>query len=264
MITRPDRPAGRKASMRIPLSTITRRAALAAAGAVAAATVVTGTAGAASAVTSAIPAITSYTATAATSVSNRPDSGDHGDWAYDTFRRTASVTLVSEVALSYCGGSTGTGHCYHWTGKITDAGTFSSIVGDVSPGNGSLNGGVAPQIGTSVTGSMAGTYHYDFYSSWKSASRALVPASENDQYNLPGGNSTTDLWPAKFFGKGAAFYVGGVPSTSLGTTGSWTYKAAAGADSACPAVSSQWTDGSPDWGSSAADGNILAPSASAC
>src|SRR6185312_13143985 len=61
------------------------------------------------------PAITPYTVTATTAISNRPDSGDHGDWALDTFSRTASATLVSQVALSNCGGATGTGACYHWT-----------------------------------------------------------------------------------------------------------------------------------------------------
>jgi hypothetical protein len=226
----------------------------------------TGVAGAASAATAAVK---SYTSTATTSITNRPDSGDHGNWALDgtqgaPLKRTASVTLVSEVALSYCGGASGTGHCYHWTGKITDAGGFVTVAGDSSPGNGSLNGGGPAPIGTAVTGTMAGVYHYDFYSTWKTANKALVAATENDGGNLPGGNSTTDLWPAKFFGSGAKFYVGGAQSTSLGTTGSWTYKAAAGSDQACPAVSSQWTDGSPDWGASASDGNILAPSAANC
>lgn len=224
---------------------------------------------AATASASAKPAVKSYTATAVTAITNRPDSGDHGDWALDgsakaPLERTASVTLVSEVALSYCGGSTGTGHCYHWTGKISDAGSFATIVGDSSPGNGSLNGGSAPKIGTAVTGIMAGSYKYDFYSSWKTASKTLVPSKENDAGNLPGGRQTTDTWVEQFFGTGAKFYTGGAVSSSLGTTGSWKYTAAFGSDSACPALASQWTDASPDWGANAADGNILAPAAAAC
>jgi hypothetical protein len=210
------------------------------------------------------PAVKSYTSTAVTKVSDRPDSGDHGNWANDTLVRSASVTLASEVALSYCGGSAPTGHCYHWTGKITDKGSFTTVPGDTSPGNGSLNGGSAPAIGAQVTGAMSGSYRYDFYSSWKSASKTLVPSSENDQGNVPGGRQTTGAWPEQFFGAGARFYVSGAASSELGTTGSWTYTAGFGADSACPAVASQWTDASPDWGANAADGNILAPAAAAC
>lgn len=237
---------------------ITRLALVAATGAAAALAVTASVANAAT------TTVTPYTSTASTAISNRPDSGDHGNWALDTFTRTASVSLLSEVALSNCGGATGTGHCYHWTGKVTDKGSFQSIIGDVSPGNGSLNGGSPPAIGVAVKGTMAGTYNYDFYSSWKTANKALVATTENDAGNIPGGNSTTGLWPAKFFGNTARFYVGGAQSTELGTTGSWTYKAAAGADTACPAVSSQWTDASPDWGANNQDGNVLAPAAASC
>jgi hypothetical protein len=216
------------------------------------------------AATAASASVKSYTASAVTSVSNRPDSGDHGDWAYDAFSRSAKVTLLSEVALSYCGGATGTGHCYHWSGKITDAGTFATIVGDTSPGNGLENGGDPAAIGAAVKGTIAGSYSYNFYSSWKTANRALVPSAENDQGNLPGGRSTTGAWVEQFFGSGARFYVSGAQSSELGTTGSWKYAAAFGADSACPAVASQWTDASPDWGANAVDGNVLAPDASHC
>lgn len=210
------------------------------------------------------PSVKSYTSTATTALSNRPDSGDHGDWALDSFTRTAKVTLLSEVALSYCGGSTGTGHCYHWQGSVADNGTFTTVPGDVSPGNGSLNGGAAPAIGAAVRGSMTGTYRYDFYSSWKTASAALVATHENDLGATPGGRSTTGAWPEQFFGTGAKFYVSGAVSSELGTTGSWKYVAAFGADPLCPAIASQWTDSSPDWGANAADGNILSPDAAHC
>lgn len=224
---------------------------------------------AATASASAKPAVKSYTTTAVTAITNRPDSGDHGDWALDgsakaPLERTASVTLVSEVALPYCGGSTGTGHCYHWTGKISDAGSFTTIIGDNSPGNGSLNGGSAPAIGTAVTGTMAGSYRYDFYSSWKTASKSLVPSKENDAGNLPGGRQTTGDWVAQFFGPGAKFYENDSVSSELGTTGSWTYVAAFGADKACPDQASQWVDGSPGWGADASAGNVLAPDAAHC
>jgi hypothetical protein len=210
------------------------------------------------------PAVKSYTSTAVTVIKDRPDSGDHGDWADDNFSRSASVTLLKEVALSFCGGSTGTGHCYHWLGSVTDEGTFTTIIGATSPGNGSLNGGSPLVIGAAVTGGMSGSYKYDFYSSWKTAKKSLVPASENDHGLVPTGKSTTGAWPEQFFGNTAQFFTGGLSSNQLGTTGSWKYTAPPGADTACPAVSSQWTDGSPDWGSNAADGNIIAPDAAHC
>jgi hypothetical protein len=208
------------------------------------------------------PAVKSYTVTAVTKLSDRPDSGVHGNWADDTFTRTAHLTLVSQVASSYCAGKTS--HCYHWTGSVSDAGSFATIPGDVSPGNGDLNGGSPAAIGTVVKGSMSGSYKYDFYASWKTAKASLVPTSENDQGNVPGGRSTTGAWVEQFFGTTAQFFTGGAASNELGTTGSWTYGAAFGADSACPAVASQWTDASPDWGTNAGDGNILAPSAADC
>jgi hypothetical protein len=73
--------------------------------------------------------VKSYTATAVTNVKDRPDSGDHGgNWANDYFARTASVTLLKEVAIANCGGTTGTGHCYHWQGSVTDEGRFLAMV----------------------------------------------------------------------------------------------------------------------------------------
>jgi len=229
---------------------------------VSALTVTLGTAASASA------SVTPYASTASTAISNRPDSGVHGNWADDNFTRTATVNLVSEVALSYCGGTTGTGHCYHWTGTITDKGTFTTIVADTSPGNGDLNGGSAPTMGEAITGSMTGSYSYDFYSSWKSANRKLVPATEDDQGNAPNGRSTTDAWLEQFFGAGAKFFENGAASNSLGTTGRWAYTAPLGADKACPRVSSSWVDSSwpvsNPWGAAPSQGNILAPDANHC
>ena len=49
-----------------------------------------------------------------------------------------------------------------------------------------------------------------------------------------------------------------------GTTGSWTYTASFGSDAACPNLASRWVDASPDWGTSPADGNILAPDTAHC
>lgn len=243
-----------------------RRAVLALAAAASVAALGLGAASAAGASTA--TKVTSYTSTASTAITGRPDSGVHGNWAVDAFTRTATIHLLSEVALSYCGGSTGTGHCYHWAGTITDKGTFTTVVGDTSPGNGDLNGGSPAAIGEAVTGTMSGSYSYDFYSSWKSASKALVPATEDDQGNAPGGRSTTDAWPEQFFGAGAQFFESGSASNSLGTTGRWAYVAPLGSDSACPRLSSSWVDSSwpvsNPWGAAPAQGNILAPDASHC
>ena len=207
---------------------------------------------------------TTGTVHATTKITGRPDSGVAGDWADDAFTRSVSLTFGSEVNLSHCGGTTSTGHCYHWTAKITDAGTFTTIVGQDAPGVGYMNGGATIVNGVAATGPMAGSYNYDFYSSWKTANASLVPKTENDGNAVPTGRKTTGAWPEQFFGNGARFYVSGAQSDSLGTTGSWKYTLAAGADSACPNVTSQWIDGSPDWGGAAVDGQILAPDAAHC
>lgn len=206
-----------------------------------------------------------WTIHAATAISDRPDSGDAGYWADDTFGRTAWLTFGGEVALSFCGGSTPTGHCYAFTGKVTDKGTFTTIAGQQSPGAGS--GGAVP-IGVAATGPMTGYYSYSFYSSWKTAHASAVPATENDGGVVPTGRHTTGAWLEQFFGAGARFYVSGALSSSLGTTGRWGYTLAFGADTACPHLASQWVDSSwpvaHPWGTAPAQGNILAPDAAHC
>ena len=215
--------------------------------------------------TSPSPAAAGKTVVATTHITGRPDSGVHGNtWALDSITRVATLRLVSEVALSYCGGSTSTGHCYHFTGHINDTGTATTIAGQTVPGNGGLNGGSAPVMGVSIKAAMTGTLAYNFYSSWKTFSAASVEKTENDQGNTPGGEDTSGAWMEQFFGSGARFFVASAPATYLAGNGSWTYTAGFGADSACPNVASKWIDGSPNWGTDASAGNILAPDASAC
>ena len=210
-------------------------------------------------------AVSTYTVHAVTAITDRPDSGNAGDWADDAFTRTAWLTYGGEVAPSFCGGSTPTGHCYRFTGKVTDKGTFTTIAGQHSPGAGS-GGGVA--IGDAAAGPMAGYYNYSFYSSWKTAKASSVPGTENDGNVVPTGRKTTGAWLEQFFGAGARFYVSGALSSSLGTTGRWEYTLAFGADSACPHLASQWVDSSwpvaHPWGTAPAQGNILAPDAAHC
>lgn len=211
---------------------------------------------------STVSASAATTSTAKTVVSNAPDSGAHGNnWALDNYTRAASVTLTGEVALSFCGGSTPTGHCYHWTGSVTDSGKFTTRVGQTVPGNGSLNGGAAPLIGTAVTGTMNGGAHYDFYSSWGTAHPGYLPATWDDHGNTGTGHHTTGNWYKLFFGNAATFSGTGLISNASG----WTYVAAIGSDGACPNVGGRWVDaGASGWGSTTADGNILAPDAAHC
>ena len=210
-------------------------------------------------------AVSTYTVHAVTAITDRPDSGAHGnDWADDAFTRTAHLYFHGEVALSYCGGSTGTGHCYRWTGNVHDQGTFTTRTSGDVPGYGYLNG--SSQLEVAVTGTMTGVYRYVFYSSWKTAQASRVASPQSGS---PSGRHTTGMWPAQFFGNGARFWDhNGTPQGdggSLGTGGGWLYTAAPGSDAQCPHVTSQWTDASAtSWGLPAADGNILAPDAAHC
>ncbi len=211
------------------------------------------------------------TVTAVTAISDRPDSG-YGTGTYlanDYFTRTATITLVGEVSLSFCGGKTSTGHCYHWTGQVTDtAGRFVTVPGIGSPGYGGLNGGKDPLIGVAATGTMSGGIKYDFYSSFRSVLASLVPKTENDLGNIANvtGRRPTHAWVLQFFGAPATFWVSGsaTPTTSVDTTGGWSYTLPFGADAQCPHLGSQWVDASPGWGNNAADGNILAPTSAHC
>lgn len=212
----------------------------------------------------------SRSAVAITKVSDRPDSGNGAGtwWADDYFTRTVKITLTGEVPLSNCGGSTPTGHCYHWTGLVSDIGKFVTIPGIGSPGTGDLNGGTKPLIKVKATGIMAGGIAYNFYSSFKTAAARLVPATENDNGSTAAGVSTGS-WVTQFFPKGAKFWnASGKPATYLATTGGWTYTLPYGADTQCPHLSSQWVDSSwplsNPWGTSPGMGNILAPDAAHC
>ncbi len=208
----------------------------------------------------AVPAGASTAAsyTASTAVSNRPDSGNGTGtyWADDAFTRKAVLTFGGEVALSHCGGSTGTGHCYAWSGSVTDtAGSFTTIAGPGSP-----NGrGVAEDL--AVTGRMSGWVRgITFYSSWKTASAAVMPATENDAGNVPAGRHTTTTWLEQFFGAGATFYDVGAAETFW-----YRYTAGFGADPQCPNDASQWVDST--WqndGQALTAGNITAPSSADC
>ena len=207
---------------------------------------------------------TTTATTATTAISNRPDSGIQGNnWAYDAFKRTATISRQGVASPSNCGN---TSPCYAWAGEITDSnGTFTTIAGQASPGAGGYNGGTDPVMGESITGTMSGTYHYSFFSD-QAATSATPPPSEDDGDALPTGEQTTCLWLEQFFSAGNFWDSSGNAAPGcIGTTGSWKYQTKFGADTACPNVSSRWIDASfSNWGADPADGNILAPDATHC
>lgn len=203
---------------------------------------------------------------ASTAISNRPDSGTAGDnWALDAFTRTATITFRGSAPVADCGGIS---PCYHFIGNVKDSGHFTTTAGATVPGVGDLNGGTAPLEGVAATGTMAGEFHFSFYSGHAFILASRVPTAENDGGTAPTGRHTTGMWLAQFFSAGATFW----DSTGTATTadisngnGGWSYLLPPGADSACPNATGQWVDASvSSWGSLPADGNIIAPAAAAC
>jgi hypothetical protein len=220
------------------------------------ATIVAMTAASASAMTH---AATATPIQAVTQIANRPDSGVQGNnWALDTFTRTATITLVSEVAASNCPGSD-TGHCYLWNGTISDAGTFTTIASQLAPRTGTLD--------RAITGKMTGgAPNVQFYSSWKTARASRVPATENDNGQDPTGRHTTTNWVEQFFGASAVFNSAANPGgPDLGSKAGWTYLLRFGSNNECPNDAYRWVDSAADqWGSLNTDGNILTPNAADC
>jgi hypothetical protein len=201
--------------------------------------------------------------TASTAVSNRSDSGGYGTWAMDSFTRNATIVFRGLVVQSHCQGIAPGNSCYSWTGTIKDSGTFTTVVGATSPGQGGLNGAPAPGIGTAVTGPMSGQYKYVFYTDQPSTAAAAANMPATVSGDIP----ATGQWVEQFFSGGVTFWdsSNNMSPGSLGTSGGWTYIAAFGSDTACPNVASKWVDASiSGWGGTAASGNILAPDSLHC
>jgi hypothetical protein len=215
---------------------------------------------------------------ATTVLSARPDGGNHDNvvagtnhtWANDNFTRNATLHLVGEVPLSHCGSATSTGHCYLFTGTVSDGGHFTvnptAGSGAQTPGNG-LGG--AQDLYVGLTGNFTGYAQYTLFSSWKTADR-LPPLTENDGGNLPTGRHTTTRWPLRFFRlTGPAFWDSAGNPASGGSFSpihnwSWTYVAPAGSDSQCSGLATQWVDHESTGGAAPGDGNILAPDTAHC
>lgn len=206
------------------------------------------------------PPATSLTLSA--QITDHGDSGVKGDlWNSEAYTLTTTVTRADNAQYdpaTYCGAAvTDTGHCYKWTATETfSSGTFTTIAGQQSPRTGTI-------LGAAASGQFSGWVHnVVFYSSWKGvyAAQARVPASRNDGGTKGSGDYTVSRWPALFFGTSATVAVAdfgdGVVSTYW-----FGYVLPLGADSQCPAVSSQWTDSVP-WtqdGAKVTAGDILVP-----
>lgn len=205
------------------------------------------------------------TLTAHTTMINRDDSSAHGgNWAKDNFTRGAQITFQGTAASSSCGGNS---PCYHYTGKVSDVGHFTTVPGQLSPGFGYLNGGPDPTMAVALTGTLSGSQTYSFFTTVpvSGASASNVPTTEN------GNTHNSGEWPELFFTSGTLFWdstgtaQGDITAGGyLGTgTFKYLYTAKPGADTlaggSCPNVTSQWLDASPDGGSLPSSGNILAP-----
>jgi hypothetical protein len=164
-----------------------------------------------------------------TQVSNRPDSGNGGTWAYDTFKRTLTVTRDVSLDAAAPEGDVG------YTATVHDLGSFSAIQGNNTPNQ------VVPgtKIAHHVNGSMSGGISYVVYAPSADALTGVVPATEDD--NFGSALVTTGNWPKQVFATSV-----GVTVTENNDWG-WTYK------TACE----QWVDSASNGdGNLVADGNI--------
>jgi hypothetical protein len=150
------------------------------------------------------PSAGPVTATANTAVSDRDDSGDHGNWAKDAMIRTVSVTRQSAVEVSKCGGAAT--DCWYYTGTITDAGTFQTVAGALSPRDG------VPITGV-VSGTFTGGSKVEFYASSNAPNASLVPAT------VTGDVPSTTNWVKQIFPRIS------VVSTPSLLNWSWSYSA---------------------------------------
>jgi len=187
-------------------------------------------------------------ATATTKLTARPDSGSGGNnWANDDFTREATVTSLGSVAASNCSGLVGyssSGPCYAYNASLKDSGTFTAIVGQLTP-NQTLNPG--GKFGRSVTGSMSGYGNFaEFYATTKPNGGPNHGVLKHWTTSSPPDPSY--LWPQLFFPNGT------VSTTNEAT---WGYVYTAHVLSAGVHTTQVWAD---TWnngaGGALTDGNI--------
>lgn len=197
------------------------------------------------------------TVSAITQVTDHPVSSEalhanYGDWAYDNFTRTATVHLVGPTADSNCSPTATT--CYSWTGKLKDAGTFTTVVGQADPGQ---------VIGPStqeqaLTGSLkGGTSGIAFYATSNDAEASRVPTMISGPVS---GEQTTINWVEQFFPAGTAFNSSGNSGAPDLGSWSWTYTLAFGSNTQCPNLAFRFVDSAAGSGGSVPyDGSIQTP-----
>lgn len=173
--------------------------------------------------------LTQLTVTAVTTVTNWPEGSR---WADDNYTRTLSITRQHAAQSARCGG---TPQCWFYTGTLADNGTFTSNESAKAPN------GDGKTIAGTVTGTMIGGAHLEFYASSDSPNASNVPAVMDGN-----ATTTTSTWAKQAFPEGTSF-----SSVSL-TQYTWTYTATA------PNTCEKWVDqiNPGDDGQSEADGNI--------
>lgn len=176
-------------------------------------------------------------ATAVTSISNRPDSGHGGVWAYDTVKRTATVTLQSPqpATSTFPAGVPLTDQVY--TETISDSGAFTTIPGALTPNQSTA----ALKVAHAVDGTLTGSYTLTVYAPSADTLTGTVPAAEDDQFStLTAGFVSTGNWANQFFATPTDKIVGGAYN--------WTYTTG---------CNESWVDSSGNGdGNLPADGNI--------
>jgi hypothetical protein len=168
--------------------------------------------------------------TAVTRVTDRADSGNGGTWAYDDLTRTLNVVRDPSLDAAAPAGDVG------YDATVTDKGTFTTVVGALSP-----NQAVAGvKVAHAVKGTVTGGISYTVYAPVADVADGTVPATENDNFAATPLESTGN-WPQQAFETAT-----GVTVTE-GSTWSWTY------GTGCET----WTDSAANGdGNQAADGNI--------
>lgn len=145
-----------------------------------------------------------HTVTAVTHLVHRGDGGGAGNyWAYDYFTRTAKVTFRGMAPLSSCG--VVTGHCYAFTARLADRGSFRTIAGQQSP-----NFGTYP--GVLIKRQVKGSFHgYGLFATFYANA---LPKAGRVPHVVYGNADPSYLWPTLFFPSWAA--VVGVNETDYG------------------------------------------------
>lgn len=156
---------------------------------------------------------TGGTVTAQTKTIDRGDSGGAGNnWAYDSMGRKVTITYLGKA------GPAGTPYQYEAT--VTDAGTFKTIPGQLTPNQGGRYAGTV-EPATQITGSITGGGDYSLDASAKVNSprtwanlgvpTALRGLTQNGLY-------PTGTWPELAFPAGTTFAGPGLFNWG------WTYK----------------------------------------